>query len=364
VATRADVAKLAGVSTSTVSYALSGARPISEATRLRIEAAMGQLGYTPNALASGLAGRRSRIIALLFPAGPRVIASTDMEYVIAAADAARERGYHLVVWTTSGSDLEEVRRLRGTGLVDGVLLMEVLLQDERVRFLQDGDVPLALIGRTADFKALAYADADFDRTAELAVEYLARLGHRDIGLLNAPSRLLDIGSGACTRVAQSVATAIDRAGLSLVTLPCEHSAPAGRKAFEDFFRRSPEMTGVISFNWEATVGLMQQAQKRGVAIPEQLSVVSLANSTGMVEITIPALTTISPPGPEIGRAAALALIDRLEHPEAAPAQLLVMGPLVERGSSGPAPRSEAVGLFAARASRAHKPSLSAQRRSP
>jgi DNA-binding LacI/PurR family transcriptional regulator len=121
---------------------------------------------------------------------------------------------------------------------------------------------------------------------------------------------------------------------------------------------------VISFNWEATVGLMQQAQKRGVAIPEQLSVVSIANSTGMVEITMPALTTISPPGPEIGRAAALALIDRLEHPDAAPAQSLVMGPLVERGSSGPAPRSDAVGLFAGRTSGAHKPSLSAQRRLP
>jgi DNA-binding LacI/PurR family transcriptional regulator len=109
---------------------------------------------------------------------------------------------------------------------------------------------------------------------------------------------------------------------------------------------------------------MQQAQKRRVAIPEQLSVVSLANSTGMVEITIPALTTISPPGPEIGRAAALALIDRLEHPDAPPAQSLVLGSLVERGSSGPAPRSDAVGLFAARTGRAHKPSLSAQRRSP
>jgi DNA-binding LacI/PurR family transcriptional regulator len=320
---------------------LSGARPISEATRLRIEAAMRQLGYTPNALASGLAGRRSRIIALLFPSGPRVIAGTDMEYVIAAADAVRERGYHLVVWTTGGSDLDEVRRLSGTGLVDGVLLMEVLLQDERVRYLQSGGVPLALIGRTADLDDLAYADADFDQTAHLAVEYLAGLGHRDIGLLNAPSRLLDLGYSACRRVAQGVTKAIDRAGLDLVTLACEHTAPAGREAFEEFLRRSPRMTGVISFNWEATVGLMQQAQRRGLAIPERLSVVSLANSSAMVEMTIPALTTITPPGPEIGRAAALALIDRLEHPDAAPAQLLVMGPLVERGSSGPAPQSDA-----------------------
>ena len=341
-ATRADVAKLAGVSTSTVSYALSGERPISESTRLRIVAAMRQLGYTPNALASGLAGRRSRIIALLFPSGPRIIASTDMEYVIAAADAARERGYNLVVWTTGGSDLDEVERLCGTGLVDGVLLMEVLLQDERVRYLQAGGVPLALIGRTAEFDDLAYADADFDQTAHLAVDYLAGLGHRDIALLNGPRRLLDLGYGACTRIDQGVAEAATEAELNLVALTCDHTAPAGREACDDLFRRCPRITGVISFNWEATVGLMQQAERRGLAIPERLSVVSLANSVGQVEITIPALTTINPPGPEIGRAAALALIERVENPDAAPVQLLVKGPLVERGSSGPAPRPDTV----------------------
>ncbi len=341
-ATRADVAKLAGVSTSTVSYALSGERPISKSTRLRIEAAMRELGYTPNALASGLAGRRSRIIALLFPSGPRIIATTDMEYVIAAADAARERGYNLVVWTTGDSALDEVHRLSGTGLVDGVLLMEVLLQDERVRHLQAAGVPLALIGRTAEVDGVAYADADFEQTAQLAVDYLAGLGHRNIGLLNGPGRLLELGYGACRRIDQAVAEAATQAGLNLVTLTCDHTAPAGREAYDDLLRRCPRVTGVISFNWEATVGLMQRAQQRGTAIPEQLSVVSLANSIGQVEITIPALTTINPPGPEIGRAAALALIERLENPDAAPVQLLVMGPLVERGSSGPAPRPDAV----------------------
>jgi DNA-binding LacI/PurR family transcriptional regulator len=342
VATRADVAKLAGVSTSTVSYALSGERPISASTRLRIEAAMQELGYTPNALASGLAGRRSRIIALLFPSGPRIIATTDMEYVIAAADAARERGYNLVVWTTGESDLDEVHRLSGTGLVDGVLLMEVTLQDERVRHLQAAGVPLALIGRTDEVDHVAYADADFEQTAQLAVDYLAGLGHGDIGLLNGPRRLLDLGYGACTRIDRGVAEAAARAGLNLVSMACDHTAPAGREAFDELVRRCPQVTGVISFNWEATVGLMQQAQRRGLTIPDDLSVVSLANSIGQVEITIPALTTINPPGPEIGRAAALALIERVENPDAAPVQRLVMGPLVERGSSGPAPRPDAV----------------------
>lgn len=336
-ATRADVAKLAGVSTSTVSYAMSGARPITEQTRQRIQAAMRELGYTPNALASGLAGRRSRIIALLFPSGPRGIASTDFEYVIAAADAARERGYHVVVWTTSGGDLDEVRRLSSTGLVDGVLLMEVLLQDERVQVLQSAGVPLALIGRTAEAGDLVYADADFDRTAELAVQHLAGLGHRSVGLLNAPVRLIDLGYGACARVAQGVTEAADRAGLELVALSCEHAAPAGREALDEFLRLSPRMTGVITFNWEATVGLMQRAQARGLAIPERLSVLSVANSDGQAEITLPALTTISPPATQIGRAAALGMIDQLEHPDAAPAQHLLTGTLVERGSTGPAP---------------------------
>jgi DNA-binding LacI/PurR family transcriptional regulator len=340
VATRADVARLAGVSTSTVSYAMSGVRPITEETRQRIQAAMRELGYTPNALASGLAGRRSRIIALLFPSSPRGIASTDMEYVIAAADAARERGYHVLVWTTSEGDLDEVRRLSSTGLVDGVLLMEVKLDDERVSLLRSAGVPLALIGRVAEPSDLAYADADFDRIAELAVQHLAGLGHRRIGLLNAPVRLVDLGYGACLRVARGVAEAADRAGLELVTLSCEHAAPAGREALDELLARSPRMTGVITFNWEATVGLMQRAQARGLAIPERLSVLSVANVAGQEEITIPALTTICPPAPQIGRNAALALIDRLEHPDAAPAQILLAEALVERGSTGPAPASD------------------------
>ena len=97
-ATMQDVATLAHVSLSTVSYAINNTRPISAATRERIERAMVELDFRPNAIARSLASRRSRILALTFPGIENRLGSTVMEFVTSAAEAARARGYHLVVW--------------------------------------------------------------------------------------------------------------------------------------------------------------------------------------------------------------------------------------------------------------------------
>src|SRR6516165_3793552 len=90
VATMSDVARRAGVSVSTVSYAMTGTRPIRPATRERIERAMRELGYTPNALARGLKSKRSKIIALLCPPAPRgSLDLSGMEYILGASDHAQ-----------------------------------------------------------------------------------------------------------------------------------------------------------------------------------------------------------------------------------------------------------------------------------
>ena len=85
-ATISDVARAAGVSASTVSYAISGMRPISEETRRRIFASMEDLGYQPHAMARGLASKRSRILALLYPMQYRSLGLTELGFVVAAAD--------------------------------------------------------------------------------------------------------------------------------------------------------------------------------------------------------------------------------------------------------------------------------------
>ena len=131
-ATITDVARLAGVSVSTVSYVVSGTRPISVSTSRKVRAAMDELGYQPNAFARGLASRRTRTLGLMFPTPERGLGVTELEFITSAAQACRRAKYQMVLWTTQIHESAELKALTGSGLVDGVIVMEVRLVDERV----------------------------------------------------------------------------------------------------------------------------------------------------------------------------------------------------------------------------------------
>ncbi|WP_327590335.1 LacI family transcriptional regulator [Nonomuraea sp. NBC_00507] len=334
--TRADVARLAGVSTGTVSHVLTGARSIRPETRRKVLDAMEQLGYTPNAMASALAGGRSRIIAIVFPSQPRTIVGSDLEYVLAATDAARARGFHVVLWTSGPDDLHELRQLAKAGLVQGFLLMQVTLTDERVSFLQSAGIPVGLIGRTHTPGHVPYADADFPQIARMVAEHLAGLGHRTIGMLNAPYERGSHGIGAAVRFADDVRRTCADLGLGCTIVAGEHTVRAGRAALRELLDTAPETTAIISYNWEATLGAMHEARALGRPIPERLSLVLCSN--GEPESTDPELTTATPPATEIATAAVEALIDHLADPDSPPTQRLVPSVLVERRSTAPAVR--------------------------
>lgn len=334
-ATRADVARLAGVSPSTVSYALSGQRPIAEATRARIQAAMEELGYQPNAMAAGLAGGRSRIIAMLFPSLERGYTDSDLEYLVGAADVARGLGYRVLLWTMDRRDTAEVVDLNRSGLVEGVLLMEVLLHDERVASLVAADVPCALIGRTADPSHTPFADRDFASVGRMAVAHLAGLGHRNVAYIGAAQRQHDQGFGAVVRAEAGVSAAAEDLGMVLHVLRCEATVAAGRDALVRLRSELPQVTGVIAFNDEATAGLFQGAHAHGLVIPEDLSVITTSLSSQRANFLFPPITAVSPPGGAIGGAAARMLIHQLRGQPDPETSVLMTGPLVERASTAP-----------------------------
>src|SRR5687767_13886197 len=114
-----DVARRAQVSVSTVSYVLTGTRPISQPTRDRVLAAMAELDYQPNAMARGLASRRSRILGLLLPMDERGLGATETAFVTGAAAAASRAGYHLVLSPVGADDLDAPRRLATQRMIDG-----------------------------------------------------------------------------------------------------------------------------------------------------------------------------------------------------------------------------------------------------
>ncbi len=335
-ATRKDVAAMAGVSEATVSYAISGKAPISEATRKRVFAAMDKLHYIPNLMAQGLAGRSSNLIAMLFPSQERGISNADLEYVLGAANAARELGYHLILWPTADRDVEEVIALGQAGLIDGVLLMEVRLEDERVEALEGAGMSVGLIGRVRDeSEEVLFADRDFEGAVTDAVDYLAGLGHEHIAFLNGSRQIVRLGFGATVRAEEAFKSSMRSRGLKAVNLYSRSTVDAGRAALRHMVVRHPEITAVVAMNADAVIGFLQEARGQGIAVPTQLSVVSIATPDSFASGTDPELTTISPPATEIGGAAARQLIGRLANLELPREPRLFRGELVVRGSSAP-----------------------------
>lgn len=217
--TIAEVARHAGVAVSTVSYVLSGKRAISETTRARVLRSIGELGYHPNAGARALASRRSNVIALVLPLRAGMHLPVLMQFASSVVAMAR-RHDHDVLLMTADEGPDGLRRVAASSMVDGMVLMDVELDDPRVPLLRGLEEPSVLIGFPADPSGLTCVDLDFARAGALCVEHLTSLGHRRLALLGAPSVVYERGTGYARRTREGFVEAAGEAG---VALPCEET---------------------------------------------------------------------------------------------------------------------------------------------
>ncbi|GGO64894.1 LacI family transcriptional regulator [Microbacterium nanhaiense] len=319
-ATMRDVAERAGVSIATVSFVVNGTKRVTDATRARVEDAMRELGFRRNPVGAALANGRTRIIALLFPTLERTLSHTAVAFFTSAARRARERGYDLILWPI-GSDIEHIDVLARGGLVDGVILMEVKLDDPRVAALAVNHVPFAMIGRTADPSGVPYVDIDMATSAREAYERLAALGHRDIAYVYSEGVQYDHGADARSRQAYREAAAAH--GRPATLIPCAEHPTAGRELGERFAAEHPDATAVILLNEHAAPGLLAGLAQAGVRVPQDLSVLSLGSSAYMASMTDPPLSYLRTPGPELGELGFDAVLQRLTAPDEAPMQALL-----------------------------------------
>ena len=144
-----EIARRAGVSRSTVSYAFSGKRAVSEETRRRIQAVIDELDYRPNAAARALKEGRTRTIGLVIP--PASLRLTDMQlgFVASVVEAAARADLDVLLSPSGGDHDRSFERVVSGRRVDGVILMEIRLEDERVIRLQKTGLPFVTIGHTA-----------------------------------------------------------------------------------------------------------------------------------------------------------------------------------------------------------------------
>lgn len=333
-ATRAEVAKLAGVSASTVSYALSGDRSIKEETRKRVLKAVAQLDYRPNFAAGALAGGKSKTLALLSPSGEFGIALIALEYINGASAAARERGYHLVIWPSQESEMSEIQTFAESGMISGVILMEIKFKDDRVDYLRKAKVPFTMIGRTEKPEKLTYVDRDFEGATEVGMKYLASLGHKKIAFLTT-----DRSVGVDTRFSNALIESAKKWKMSARKLQVVNEASSGRDAFIELQKKYPDVTAVVSLNDIATLGFISGANEYGVSIPKDLSIIALDTPQNHIEMSWPPLTTVNLPALEMGAAASNILIDQIEGIQKVKKQKLLTGDLAIRGTTAKARKS-------------------------
>ncbi|WP_203136584.1 LacI family DNA-binding transcriptional regulator [Microbacterium sp. JZ31] len=331
--TMRDVAARAGVSVATVSFVVNGSKPVRADTRERVEEAMRSLGFRRNPVGAALARRgHTRIVALLYPALERPLTPTAVAFFTSASRRARERGYDLVMWPI-GNDAEQVDVLARTGLVDGVLLMEVQLDDPRVDALRAADVPFALIGRTADPDGLAFVDIDFPASVLEALDRLRTLGHSRIAFVAGSEP--GYHHAARTRAEVAYQDAMRAHGVEPTVIHISEEPIAGRALGAAFAVDHPDTTAVVLLNEHAAAGFLIGLAGAGTAVPHDLSVISMGTSAYMAGMGEPRLTYMRAPGPELGEWGLDALLERILSPDEAPQQRLlacefVPGDTVER----------------------------------
>jgi DNA-binding LacI/PurR family transcriptional regulator len=326
-----DIAKRAKVSPSTVSYVLSGKRPISEEVKQRVYQVMQELGYQPNSLARALVTKRTRIIALLYPSWTAE-SGPQMEFVTSIAATATTHGYALLLWTSTSEDQEMVH-MSHQGFIDGAILMEVALEDPRVEMLKKQNLPFTLIGRCKENDALSFVDLDFDDALATTISYLVQNGHTHIALINQSAALLERGTGYVVRSRDAYYREMSRCGLEGMDLCCEANDQAGREVVAELLARDPALSAIILTTPWTSGSIIQALTDRGLAIPQDISLVAIFSPL-LAKLTTPALTSVDFPFEEMGHLGAQMLIERLENRSASPHTILLKPPLTVRASSG------------------------------
>jgi len=310
-ATIHDVAEAAGVSISTVSYALSGKRSIASTTRQRVTEAVDRLGYRPHAGARMLAGARTNILALSAPVRPDNHQPTQMRFVTAVVEAARRRDYDVLLLATD-DEVSGIRRVASSSLVDGVVAIGVATVDERVDLVRELALPAGFIGIPQGADDLACIDLDFESAAALSVDRLADAGHRVVGVVGHPASYQERDTGFIRRFDDAFAARADVRGLETMTIPTDLSRASGGRALDELRARLPGMTALVLHCSEPTAeAVLQRIRQLGLEIPRDLSVLAAAASYAADELD-PALDMIPLPIDEMCRRAVEAAFERID----------------------------------------------------
>lgn len=328
-ATMKDIARLAGVSTSTVSHVINKSRFVSEDIAERVNKAAQDLNYAPSALARSLKMNRTRTIGML------VTTSTNPffgEVVKGVERSCYHKGYNLILCNTEG-DNERMKASINTLLqkrVDGLLLMCSTLEGERIEvFDRYPDIPVVVM----DWGPMLFAsDKIQDNSLSggyIATNYLIECGHKEIGCITGPL----IRHQAQMRY-EGYKRAVLEAGLEINPqwiVESDFECEGGYEAFNRILENGPLPSSIFVSNDMMAMGVLNAAHEKGIRIPEDVSIMGY-DDIHIARFMSPALTTVHQPKYRLGKVAVETLLKKLEKETLEPQVVQLDPTLVVRKS--------------------------------
>jgi DNA-binding LacI/PurR family transcriptional regulator len=213
------------------------------------------------------------VIGLVYPLGDAAPTGVETEVLCAVSAAISATGFVLALFAQPDPEAGELLHAVESGLLDGVILGQVQMQDRRVKALCDLAAPFVMMGRTANNGGLNFVDVDVDAAVEAAVEHLAALGHQRIAFLHEDAD----ASAAAYRSLQAYERACARRRIRLVTPTCHPSAAHARSATSTLLGQH-EITALVVWGDKAGLGAYQAARAADRRIPDSLSLVCLGGT--------------------------------------------------------------------------------------
>jgi LacI family transcriptional regulator len=326
-----DIAKLAGVSTATVSRVINNDPRVRKETRQEVEKIIEKFGYRRNLLARKLAMKRTSTIGVLLSDITNPFYS---EIARGIEDEARQGGYTVMFGSTDNNSKiqQEYIDLFLEQRVDGIMFGSVSLEDPDVERLFKEDFPFVLINRKVDTIKTDFIVLDNVKGAYMITEYLIKLGHRRIGIIHGP---LNYSTGV-DRL-RGYKEALWKHAIkddSELMKPGDFQQESGYLAFKKFCQIKNPPTAVFASNDFMALGALEAASEFGVKIPEDIALVGF-DDIDFVSFKFVDLTTVSQRKYEMGTKGTQLLIRKIENSgNWVPQEIYLEPKLIIRSSCG------------------------------
>jgi LacI family transcriptional regulator len=328
-----DVAKLAGVSTATVSHVINGTRYVSQELHTRVTEAMERLKYHPNRLAQSLRSGETKSIGLIVPDNSNPFFG---EVARLCEDIGFQNGYNVIL-CNSGDSLEKEAAYINMLIakqIDGVIFISTGSDSGALRELARLEIPVVITDRDAPDLNCDRVLVNNQHGGYQATRYLIELGHQRIACISGPEKL-----DTSQQRVKGYRRALKEAGLAAIPeylVRGDFRFQSGEEVMQQLLQVDPPPTAVFACNDLMAIGALRALHQAGLQVPEQLSLISFDNIP-FSSAVIPALTCIAQPVEELARTSMKLLLDHIKNTDRKrkPRRVILDPSLVERDSCAP-----------------------------